>query len=255
MGNIKIDEGYNRVDYQTSRIKGLEIDYMFYKRMYEYLKRILNDDKMSLDEFWKIVSRYYSFDLFDSVETIEDCERLKIDYKRLKTNYLLYKRVGKDLELYNEDWIILDNEFVDTRKVYNDSEINELLDSGKITVLSTWYQRKASKKYDYKYNENLGCYYIYHNDTNIIRSYCDSCEDEIESLTFNNNYAVFPSKIYDNPTILQKIRDNYFTEEKLIEDIDYCRFRALEFLNLIKSKCNTFDEPIEQERLTLIKEL
>lgn len=250
------------VDYEPAElfsddIKELEELYVFYKEACEDLKSLINSD-LDINEYWDIIDRYYNIELFESEnDTIMDCHKLGIKPKRLLTDFILYEKDTQAPKFYFEDWIIMETGKVDTRKIYSEDEIDNLLDEEQMVVLYPFAYRPASKRLQHVPNDNSSYDLTCNGKFVIDESELDVTCGELENITYYKNWLKTQFSIFNSREIQSKMRKNIFTREKLEQDIASYRFRALQVLKLIRNlaqKSNlNLDNAIKEERVALIK--
>lgn len=254
-----LDDRYRKFSLNHMSVKDLESIYSYYKKGYDNLEKLL-DDNISLDDFWYIVSKYYDIELFqDEHSTLSDCKLLGINTKRLNTNFILYKKDNHAPKFYFEDWIVMEqNAGFDGRRIYNERQIDDLIDSERIVPLYTYATRPESKRLEHVLNDDGG-YDLYYNGRYVTdESYLESTDGELESVTNYSDWLDIEFNIYNHPVIQQRMREKVFTKNRIIKDMDYYRFRALEYLKLLRNKVllnDRFKDALESERDSLIKKL
>jgi len=234
----------------------IETAFNYYYSAYKDLENAIND-KYNNYKLWKVIKRRYNINLFNDMENaIDTCEKLDIkNIKRLKTSYLKCILENNKKEYYFEDWLVIYNKKFNSKKIYNEDEIirMELLDE--IEVLCDKGIRKI----------NQSRLDIDNEDSLITTVYVDGkykgCEIGDFTQTRNEDYlSTFryceKFNIDKHPEIKEKIIDSIFNYERLLNDKNTLRFKALELLKLARNLANEhnidINKQLEDNRIKLI---
>lgn len=235
--NIKLIDDFER----TNDISEIENSYCFYKKGYNELIKLL-DDNISDDDFWEIIYNYYDVCLFDNEQdTYLDCKLLNIEPKRMKTDFILYSKLNSNEKpkYYFEDWIVWGD--FDARRVYSEPVIEQLIKSGKVIPLYVDLSRVASKRTESILNNKKNLHVTF---------------GHLENITHYSNWLDLDCDIYESPAIKSRLKNYIFNKDRIKNDIDYYRFRALELLKILRNKAyynSRCEDAINYERHSLIK--
>ncbi|MBR4178724.1 MAG: hypothetical protein IKR57_05215 [Bacilli bacterium] len=249
----------NKCINKRMNVNDLEYIYRLYKKGYDDLTKLLNEN-ISVDVFWNIIGEYYDMEIFeDEHSTISDCRLLGIKPKRLNTNFILYEKDIHAAKFYFEDWIVMEqNEGFDARRIYNKRQIDNLIDSERIVPLYIFASRPASKRIEHRLND-YGEYDLYYNGKYVTdESNLDYTGGQQEYVTSYPDWMDIDFNVYNHPDIQKRIIEKVFTKDKIMNDIAYYRFKALEYLKLLRQKAiinDRFNDAIECERDLLIRKL
>ena len=232
--------------------------YSFFKNGYDNLTKLL-DENLSASEFWDIVNEYYCVDLFkDELYTYLDCNKLGIKPKRLQTEFVTYvKQNNSSAPRYRfEDWLVMETGKFDGRRIYSEAEIKDLIENNQIVPLYMNASRPSSSRLELIENKYHNYELYYQNRFLIEEDMLDTTYGNVENITYY--HGDLEDSFYSNQIIQDRIRKVIFTKEKIMQDIDYYRFKALEGLKLLKKVAivnDRFRDALESERYSLIKEL